>query len=215
MKNLDQKDAVSDLLFALVLGLLLVMGGWGVYSYYAGRYIPSGELSIASFPEEIGSWLSRDLALSRFSFDQMETDDIIYREYSNLIGQSVCLYVVYSAENRNVSHPPELRHLGEGSTITSRALVFVTDSIKATRLVIEKDMHREMEVFWYKAGDRNTNSYLKQQIKLILDRIHHHPGHGIALIRISTPITTTEEDAFRLIKDFCEAIDEPLDTYIP
>ncbi len=170
---------------------------------------------MSDFPKTIGEWTSEDIPLSERDHELIETKNLIMRNYKNRGGDIVNLYIIYSQGNRNVSYPPEIRLQGQGETITNKSSVQITNSIEATKLIIEKDISRELVVYWYEAGKLNTNSYLKQQIKIVIDRMFGKKI-SVALIRLLTEIKNEKEDvALTKIKTFCALIEPLLEKYMP
>lgn len=169
---------------------------------------------IYDFPKEIGEWISEDVILSEREYELLETRNLIVRNYKNTNNDIINLYIIYSPRNRKVVHPPEICLQGAGSTITNKEHIQITDSISSTKLIIEKGITRDLIVYWYRAGKFNTDNYLKQQIKIVLDRVIGRET-SVALIRVSTEIENNEvEPALEKIKGFCTAIEPLLDKYI-
>ena len=211
---MSKKDIIPDTGYGIVLGVIFLLGVLGIYLYYTQGFLHSREASIETFPRQINGWQSRDIALTRRIFESLQTGNVILRQYSDGQGNRVDLYVVYSADNRKVSYPPEICIQGAGATITKRQIFRVTDRIKATRLIIESRDSREMEIFWYKVGQANTNSYIKQQLKMVMDRMLGK-NTAIALVRVSTVIRDSPAVAFERVRSFCREIEPVLMQYLP
>jgi EpsI family protein len=82
-------------------------------------------------------------------------------------------------------------------------------------MIVEKADSRQLVVYWYKAGSLNTDKYLKQQIKIVTDRMLGRRTSG-ALIRVSADIKDNRQDAaLGLIRLFCEEIEPLLEKYVP
>jgi EpsI family protein len=105
--------------------------------------------------------------------------------------------------------------MGSGASIVNKSAVQITDSIKAIRLVTETQKNEQMVVYWFKAGSLYTDQYLKQQLKVVVDRMMRKRTSG-ALIRISTDIKgNDQEGALRLLRTFASQIEPLLERYIP
>jgi EpsI family protein len=167
------------------------------------------------FPKAIAEWKSEDVLLSKYVYELLGTKNLIMRNYKNKKGETVKLYVVYSQDNRKVSFPPEIELRDEDATITDKSPLKVTDSIKATKLIIEKGSYWELVVYWYKVGGLNTSIYFKQQLKATIDRMLGKKT-SVALIRVSTEIENNKQDiALSRIMAFCALIEPLLEKYVP
>ena len=101
----------SNVSYWFILALFLAAGtlSWRVYFK---SYVQSDNLSIHHFPKVIGDWTSEDLPISDDDKAILETDNVFVRRYTNSIDEEVSLFIVYSENNRKVSHPPEICYTG-------------------------------------------------------------------------------------------------------
>ena len=121
----------------LICALFLVVGtvSWRVHFK---SYTQGDNLSIHHFPKVIGDWVSEDLPITDDEKAILETDNVFVRRYTNSIDEEVFLFVVYSKNNRKVSHPPEICYTGGGATILSNVL----DSIPSGSQDLPINVHR-------------------------------------------------------------------------
>jgi EpsI family protein len=138
------------------------------------------------------------------------------RNYINKQKEAVNCYIIYSQDNRKVAHPPEICLQGAGATVVDKTAIQVTDSIKATKLILEKSLSRELVIYWYKAGNLNTNDYIKQQLKIAINRMLRKNSSG-ALIRLVTEIKGDNQDnkALSLLQAFAKQIEPLIQKYAP
>ncbi|MFH1282035.1 MAG: exosortase C-terminal domain/associated protein EpsI, partial [bacterium] len=156
-----------------------------------------------------------DIPIPENDYAILETRNLFVREYKNKQGQFVYLYLIYSEDNRKVSHPPEICLLGSGMTIVEKNPIQLTSPIKAMKLIVEKEKIPQMYIYWFKAGNVYTDNYIKQQMKIVIDRMLGKRTAG-AMIRISTDLKTNDkEEAFNLLKSFSNEISPLLAKYIP
>jgi len=201
--------------FIIVICVLIIVSIIGFMNYLPTRTDISSRIKVADFPKTIGEWSATDMPLSERDYEILETRNLFVREYKSPKGNSIYLYVIYSEDNRKVSHPPEVCLMGSGVTIADKSAVQVSDSIKAIKLIVEKANSREMVVYWYKAGKLSTDKYLKQQLKIVIDRMFGRRTAG-ALIRLSTDIKNNDQDAaLSLLKSFAAQIEPLLAKYVP
>jgi len=203
--------------FILVLFLAVGTVSWRVYFK---SYVQEDNLSIHHFPKVIGDWVSEEIPVSDDDKALLETDNVFVRRYVNSSDEEVFLFVVYSENNRKVSHPPEICYTGGGATILSNVYDSIsTDSkdflIDVRRLKIEKGRVIQIFAYWFKVGESFTASYWKQQGLIAFKSLLGQPASS-ALIRISSTVkNNNDSDATQRIKKFGKLIIPHLKVYLP
>ncbi|MDD5595627.1 MAG: EpsI family protein [Candidatus Omnitrophica bacterium] len=201
--------------FIIVIAILAIAAAIGLKSYQSPREDIALKIKVSNFPMQIGEWKAKDVPLSDRDYEILETRNLILRDYKNAQGQSIYLYLIYSEDNRKVSHPPEVCFIGTGATIVDQKAVQLTGLIKAKQLVIEKGNERQLMFYWYKAGSLYTDKYMKQQWKVVTDRTFGKRTSG-ALIRLSVDIKDNNQTAaLKSLKDFAALIEPLLPKYVP
>ena len=170
---------MNNLKFVVVFLILIVAIIIGFNSYLPERFDSSTAIKVTDFPMTIGDWNATEMKLSERDYEILETRNLFVRDYKNSKGDSVYLYLIYSQDNRKVSHPPEVCYLGSGVTIADKSPVTINNHIDATKLILEKADVRQMVVYWFKAGKMYTDHYLKQQVKIVTDRIFGKRTSGL------------------------------------
>ena len=165
------------------------------------------EAVVSRLPIRIGAWVGKDLPIEERAYEILETKNLVLREYAKG-NDKVYLYIIYSQDNRKVSHPPEVCFEGSGITIVKKDKIPLTlnnnRKIFANRLIVEKEGVNNAVVYWYKAGDYYTDNYLKQQLKIALNQLQFKHTSG-ALIRLSSDILPQHPDkALSDMKEFAE-----------
>jgi EpsI family protein len=123
--------------------------------------------------------------------------------------------VVYSKDNRKALHPPEICITGGGLEILEKKPVQLSSKIRAVKLLTEQNDRREVVVYWFKAGEMNTDVYIKQQLKTVFDRLMGKSTSG-AMIRVSAQVKNRDEDeALALVRSFCMEIEPLISEYVP
>jgi len=205
--------------FCVILVLMMTVGflSWQVYFR---AYRQSDNISIHFFPKVIGGWTSEDLPISDDDKALLETDNVFVRRYTNSKNEEVFLFIVYSQNNRKVSHPPEICYTGGGAAILSNVhdsilSVSKEERVDVHRLKIERGQVTQIFAYWFKVGDSYTSSYWKQQALIAYKSLLGQPSSS-ALIRISTTINSgNDEAAIKLIKKFGRLIVPHLPKYLP
>lgn len=200
--------------FIIILVVLLLAGIMGFVLYLPLRGTEIDDIKMSDFPKTFGDWESEDIILSERVYEQLETKNLIMRNYKNKHGDMINLYIIYSQDNRKVSHPPEICLQGGGATITNKSPIQITDCIQATKLIIENGDSQNLVVYWYKAGKLHTNSYLRQQLKTVVDRMSGKKSSNV-LIRVLMQVRDNRQDeALSKIRLFCVEIEPLLKMYI-
>jgi len=177
-------DSTKRYMITAILLLITALTTFGAYSIRSY----SGVLYTQSIPVTIGDWHGRDLPVSGRTYDILETEDIVTREYSNSSGDRVFLSVVFARSNRKVAHPPEVCFAGGGWSRIDRGVHSISVSgrnLKLNRLVLQRGAERQIAMYLYKSGKRLTNNYYAQQLNIILNGMLHR-NVSSALIRVSS-----------------------------
>lgn len=185
--------------------LLFIAAGFLSWSLYFKSYTQKDTVNIHEFPKAIGEWNSDEMTITDEEYAILETRNAFSRRYFTQDGREVYLFIVYSQNNRKVSHPPEICYTGAGATILGSHHDFIkTDllDIKANRLTVEMGKDRQVVFYWFKVGDAFTANYWKQQ-GLIAAKSFSGQSASSALIRISSPVNDGgEEAAAQVIREF-------------
>lgn len=201
--------------FFIVCAVLALVAVVGIIAYLPARMDIGLKVKVSDFPLTVGEWKGKEEPIGDDVYRILETRNLFIREYKNKAGDLVYMYVVYSEDNRKVSHPPEVCLMGGGVTVVGKTPVQLTPVIRANKLLVEKADARDLMVYWYKAGDYYTDSYMKQQLKVVLGRVFGKRNAG-AMIRLSTDIKNGDEkSAVKLIQSFSSKIEPLLDKYVP
>jgi len=159
--------------YAIIL-MLLFTAIWSVFWYMS---VPSDTNVFKNrIPLDIGSWHGEDLPISKDTLEILETKNAIFRRYTSG-GVSVTLWVVYAGENRKAIHPMEVCYKASGWDIGTRAphLIEISHNGKYKKLPCVKLMamskkDKGLVLYFYKTGNRFTDSYYRQQLNVILEQ---------------------------------------------
>jgi len=213
MKKLEKSHSFIIFLFIVSAAI-----SWQLYFKV---YSQKDTVSIHSFPQRIDDWSAAEIPISQQDKALLETDNVFVRRYTNPQGEEVYLFIVYSQNNRKVSHPPEVCYTGSGATIVNNVHdSFSTDlsiaDIRVNRVTVEQGRERQIFFYWFKVGDTFTSNYWKQQGLIALKSFLGQPSSS-ALIRISTPAKKEGDDAnaTQKLKDFGRLILPYLQKHLP
>lgn len=206
---------MNNTTFFLVVGILALACFVGLSEYLPARLDTGGLVKMSDFPMKVGDWQGEDVPLAQQDYMILETTNLIMRRYQNHHGQEILLYIIYSDDNRKVTHPPEICYMGSGATITDKGFLDISSKNKANKMIAELKDGRQLVVYWYRAGEVNTNKYFEQQLRIMARRTWRQKTSA-AMIRVSAVLKDGEESATsKLILDFVRQIEPLLPTYVP
>lgn len=201
--------------FIIVLIILVIVAIFSIIAYLPAQFDATTSVRISDFPKVIDEWKGEDIPLDKRTYDLLETDNLIMRDYTNPQGDVVNLYIIYSQTNRKVSHPPEICLQGEGAVVVEKSVARISPALSAAKLILEKKDFQEAAFYWYKAGPAFTSEYLRQQVKASIDRMLGKQT-SVALIRVIAQIKGQDrESAFTLLTSFSRKIEPLLHQYAP
>ena len=192
---------IKDVKFYVILGVLLgaCLVSW---SHYFRVYTQKDTINIHDFPGQIEGWSAEELPITDEEYAILETRNAFARKYSTPDGKSIVLYIIYSQNNRKVSHPPEVCYTGGGVSVLSHKNFTVSgmENLKfddermaknlpliINRLMLEQGKAQEISFYWFKVGDKFTPSYWGQQFLIALKTIVGQKASS-AMIRVSTAV---------------------------
>ena len=178
----------------------------------------TGEVLVSKLPMQIGAWKGKDLPVDERAYEILETRNLVLREYSRG-DEKAYLYIIYSRDNRKVSHPPEVCFEGSGIAIVKKDKIKMElaggRQILANELVVEKGGVNNIIVYWYKAGNYYMDNYLKQQLRIALSRLQFKNVSG-ALIRFSAEVLPSHPTlALENIKTFAKEASVSFEEILP
>jgi EpsI family protein len=178
----------------------------------------------AEFPLSLDGWRGQDLKLDERVLDLLKLTDYVMRAYAPPAGgQSaapVYLYVGYYGSQRTGAtyHSPKNCLPGGGwqfkSTETVTGALPGAPGTAINRVVIEKGFDRQLILYWYQDRGRVVASEYAAKGYLIWDATTRNRTDG-ALVRITTPVVGSEEEAYRHALDFLRVSWEPLLRHLP
>jgi EpsI family protein len=218
------------------LALLMMGGTWAFLAARSGAESPLPRKPFSELPLQIGSFAGRDREMGADVLALLRLTDHVMRVYSPRVegprpsgafeGQTrqaaapVWLYVGYYGSQRTGAtyHSPKNCLPGGGWVFKSSehvtgVLPGLPDA-EINRVVIEKGFDRQLILYWYQDRGRVIASEYAAKGYLILDAATRNRTDG-ALVRISTPVIGSEDEAFRHAVDFVEQLFPSLATHLP
>jgi len=214
-----KKQADKNIKFIIIVALFVMATGIS-WSLYFKVYKQDDVVNIHEFPKSFDDWQSKEIKITEDEYAILETRNAFVRKYTKTTGEEVHLFIVYSENNRKVSHPPEICYIGGGVTILKSDYDFVnlldeTYDLKTNKLLLEQGNNKQVSYYWFKVGSDYTANYLKQQALIVLKTLFRKPSNS-ALIRVSSVINNNDkEEAEANVEGFIQQITPFLKKYLP
>jgi len=189
--------------FVIIIAMFAITGIFSIQMFLREK-TSHDKVDIRVFPYTIGEWKGKDIEVTEWEYKLLETRNLISREYVNPSNNKIWLFIIYSETNRSVFHPPEMCLLGTGFNMVSKTKEDIdsrSHKISANKLYLEKDNHKELTLYCYKAGNLYTSNFYLQQAYLIAHQIFGRSLAG-ATIRVSMPLKKDEQAVLAEMKDF-------------
>jgi EpsI family protein len=204
---------------ALVAVALIV--GAGVYARGASgpERVPSRE-PLETLPAALDQWTGREAQpLADDVLAQLGVDEYVNRRYLADTGMPISLYVGYYASQRqgDTIHSPQncLPGAGWQPVFSDRASLPIGDrTMTVNRFVIQKGLDRQAVFYWYQGRGRVVANEFANKGWLMLDAATRRRTDG-GLVRLITPITDSQDAAFRALAAFSAALMPHLSERLP
>jgi EpsI family protein len=219
-----------------VLALAMMAGTWAFLASRSRAEPALARKPFSEFPLQLGTFAGRDLEIGEEVLKLLKLSDHVMRVYvpasderqrsGAFEGQTrqsaapVWLYVGYYGSQRTGAtyHSPKNCLPGGGWVFKSSEPV--TEVIPGqpdaaiNRVVIEKGFERQLILYWYQDRGRIIASEYAAKGYLILDATTRNRTDG-ALVRVSTPIVGSEDEAFRHAATFVRQAFPALGGHLP
>ena len=202
--------------YVLVLLMLVVATGVTYWARTRPPIVPTGA-DLASLPVHIGEWSreGNDWATDKDVLEGWIVDakDFLARTYTNRDGSSMSLMVVYKGLDRRGWHLSEMCFSGSGYNVTQSLtdVPYAGRNASAVELVAVNPTEgtKEIAVYLFAQERRTESSFAKQQMSMALSRLKPSK-YGWAFVRVTSSVTTSEEETMKHIREFFRAASGPL-----
>ena len=210
----------SSIRFAV---LLIAIFGVGVlvntWSYLGEAHVDRKPLQ--SFPEQLGAWQkSSDQVIDEPTMKVLRATDYLLRDFRRADGETANFYVgYYSTQRDGASYHSPLNCLpGSGWMLSEPGKVSIArpngSSFVANKYVIQNGDYRSLMIYWYQGRGRAVASEYWGKIFTIIDSVRLRRSDG-ALVRVTVPITGSEQKALQAATDLAGAATMALPEYVP
>jgi len=203
----------------MIIGLL-VFAGFISWASFFRQYSQRETVNIHLFPKDIGGWTSREIPINDHDYEILETKNAFSRIYRSGQGEEIMLFIIYSQNNRKVSHPPEICYTGSGATILNETRINFDlgnggGYLGVDRFALEQRGRKLMIYYWFKVGNSFTPNYWKQQMWIALKTLFGQPASS-AMIRLSLESEESETlKADRIAQNFTRLILSAVKQHLP
>lgn len=181
--------------------------------------------NFSTFPVEIGSWTGHTApAFADDVLKQLAVDDYVNRYYVSATRPLLGLYIGYYRSQRqgDTMHSPLNCLPGAGWLPVSKGYATIDvapgRTITVNDLVIQKDLDRQVVLYWYQSHGRVVASEYVGRAYMALDAVRLNRTDG-AMVRVIVPIDDRAPDgdqtATRAAIDFSRAMFPQLSRYLP
>jgi len=206
-----------------IIVILVLSVAIGLNHHFSKPDISLPRKSLAEFPRSLGEWTAiTDYQIDNRSMEILQVDDYMTRNYRNLKGDIIGLYIGYfksQSEGKGI-HSPRQCLPGAGWIPVNTAVYQIAvaghnpDTVPVNKFIMGKGLDRQLYLFWYHGRGRTYASEYWNKIYLIWDGLSKKRTDG-ALVRVNSPVIGNTEDALKTQSDFIKLFFPLLKEYIP
>ena len=207
-----------------IVAVMLLSAAVGVGRASRTEIVPP-RANFSTFPLQIGDWTGQPAP--PFSDDvmkQLAVDDYVNRFYVSPAQQALGLYIGYYRSQRqgDTMHSPLNCLPGAGWQPLSKTYTDIEvapgRTIRVNDLVVQKDLDRQVVVYWYQSHGRVVASEYLGRAYMALDAVRLNRTDG-AMVRVIVPVNDRVSDgvasATRTAIDFSRTMFPMLSSYLP
>jgi len=206
-----------------IVAFAMLLTTWGSLQMLShGEQTPL-KRPFAEFPLVVADrWHGKELGLEQNILNVLKLDDYMMRAYKDDRSNPalVWLYIGYYQSQRTGAtyHSPRNCLPGAGWQFVETEQVTIPvqegSKININKVLIEKGLDKQVILYWYHDRGRVIASEYWAKSYMVWDAITQNRTDG-ALVRISLPVTTTPEDAYRVGLAFLQDLWPLLQAYMP
>jgi EpsI family protein len=215
--------------WAFAVAVAMLLSTWGSLQLVSHGEPVLSKKPFSKFPLEINSrWEGKELGLARDVLDVLKLTDYMMRVYVPVRTEQavsgfrlpVYLYVGFYESQRTGAtyHSPKNCLPGAGWQFVEAEPAIVTRpggaEVTVNKVLIQKGLDKQVILYWYQDRGRVMASEYWAKAYLIWDAMTMHRTDG-SLVRISLPVGTSVEDAYRQGFAFMQDAWPLLQGYLP
>lgn len=174
----------------------------------------------SAFPTSVGEWhMIKDSQFDQRTLDVLRPTDYIAKRYLGPDGAVVDLYIGYhdGASQAGPLHSPKNCLPGAGWYEASSAPIrisFENTLLDAIVAVYVRELNKEIFIYWFQVGGVSVSNEYAMKFYEIFNSFRYG-RRDTAFIRISVPITDSEEHAQQLGKKFLKEFYPAIQRFLP
>jgi EpsI family protein len=201
----------------------LLIGSTAIFLYAHNRQeVLPPRMPLASFPAQIGSLNSTDIAIGKDQLEVLGEGEFLHRIYEDRQHPFIDLFIAFYPSQRTgeTPHSPQNCLPGSGWAPLENTRIHLQMAGHApfpvNRYVIAKGDSRELVLYWFWAHNRGVASEYWNKFYLVSDSIKMNRSDG-SLIRITSPVLPGETIAAaqERISPFVNRVLPLLNDYVP
>lgn len=215
--------------WAFAVAVAMLLSTWGSLQLLSHGEPVLSKKPFSEFPLAINSrWEGKELGIERDVLDVLKLTDYMMRVYVPVRTEQavsgfrlpVYLYVGFYGSQRTGAtyHSPKNCLPGAGWQFVEAEPVVVTGpegaDVTVNKVLIQKGLDKQVILYWYQDRGRVLASEYWAKAYLIWDAMTMHRTDG-SLVRISLPVGTSVEDAYREGLAFMQDAWPMLQEYLP
>jgi EpsI family protein len=179
--------------------VVLTVAAAGLHYLSHSEAVPLSK-PLNTFPLQLQGWQGVDLPLEPRIVQALGVSDYLDRAYQSADNRPVFLYVGYYKSQRTGAsiHSPKNCLPGGGWEPVTAGHVALRlpngERAIVNQYVVENGLRRQFVLYWYQSHGRVIASEYRGKVYMVLDSLRLNRTDA-ALVRVSTPITTQEEQA--------------------
>ncbi len=186
-------------LHAYAVIVLLVLIAVGVKAAKPFQSDGPIKTDFSKIPLHFGEWTGEERPFDDVTRRNLPNASLLMRFYSRPYDLApVGLAIVYGTDLGDF-HQPEVCLEGQGLKAVSKSIVQVTASngktFDAVCLITERDYSRQVFLFWFNTEGMTSTSLGRYKVDILIDRMFMRRIRPSAMIRLSTAVVTSEQDA--------------------
>ncbi|MGI6388560.1 MAG: exosortase C-terminal domain/associated protein EpsI [Desulfomonilia bacterium] len=197
------KKTPRNLLVAIALTMIAAM-----FVFAANTARPFSNNRFFDFPLTIGEWEGRDIKMSDYVYQLIDTKYLFLRDYqSPRYTVPVNLSIVWFDDTDIAFHAPEACLGGVGHKVREKTTANVTingnDHTLGKLTVGYTDGKKAIVLYYFDVDGYWTTSQADIRLHILGKRLLFKRASA-SFIRLMAPVSTSEEDTINMIRDFLE-----------
>jgi len=195
-------------LVIIVLCGLTLAGTKAVAPTQRGRIVTD----FSAIPVEFGRWtIFRDIGMGEETQKLLPSSSLMLREYEHSdYPASTQLAIVYGVDLGNF-HQPEICLEGQGWRSQTRRLVRIKNpdgsSFNTMSLIMaNENAGRTAFLYWFMSEGTTSTSLGNYKTRVLVNRLLMRAVQPSAMIRLSTPVIGSDDDAVNVLADFAQQV---------